>query len=82
MRQFVMDEKTTCLSQLKKGMTVRVISVSGGRSCRQKLCDLGIVPGEELKIIQGEEGHPFLVEVNGCKVGIGFGMAEQVRVCQ
>ena len=81
MQSFMIDKKITSLSQLKEGMTVRVVSVFGGRACRQKLCDLGIIPGEELKILQGGKNHPFLIEVNGSKVGIGFGMTEKVRVC-
>jgi Fe2+ transport system protein FeoA len=47
---------------------------------RSRLTDLGIVPGEELKIIRGNRNSPFVVQVRGGKVMLGRGMLEKIEV--
>lgn len=76
--QSQMDADT--LNNSPRGFSVRVVAVSGGRMARQKLTDLGIIPGEKLKIIRNDGSGPVLVALYDSKVAVGSGLAQKVRV--
>jgi ferrous iron transport protein A len=71
---------TNTLDKSPRGSSVRVVAVSGGRMARQKLTDLGIIPGEKLKIIRNDGSGPVLIGLYDSKVAVGFGLAQKVRV--
>ena len=49
--------------------------------CRQCLAEMGVYPGETLKIIRSAPfAGPILVEANGCRFILGRGMAAKVIV--
>jgi len=68
------------LDKATRGSSVRVVAVSGGRMARQKLTDLGIIPGEKLKIVRNDGSGPVLVGLYDSKVVVGSGLAQKVRV--
>ncbi|MCK4542855.1 MAG: ferrous iron transport protein A [Spirochaetales bacterium] len=70
----------TILAACSINSRCRVVSILGGREMRSRLTDLGIVPGEELKIIRGNRNSPFVVQVRGGKVMLGRGMLEKIEV--
>lgn len=72
--------ESTTLDRLSPGSTARIIALSGGRQCRQKLFDLGFVPGQEVKVMRQEETGPLLVSHAGRSTAIGRGLAQKVVV--
>jgi ferrous iron transport protein A len=69
------------LDKVPLGKTVRILRVEGGLRCRQCLADLGVHPGEVIKIIRSAPfAGPILAEVNGAKFMVGRGMATKVIV--
>lgn len=68
------------LDKSPRGSFVRIVAISGGRMARQKLTDLGIIPGEKLKIIRNDGSGPVLVALYDSKVAVGSGLAQKVRV--
>ena len=78
-RQLVGNEFLT-LGSIKPGALVRVIKIEEGRVFRQRLLNLGIVPGVEIRTIRGGGGNPMVLEVQGAKVVLGAGMASRVYV--
>jgi len=58
----------------------KILNISQGRMIRQRLLNLGIVPGEEVSIIRGGGNHPLVLEIRGTKVALGAGMAAKVTV--
>ncbi len=64
------------------GSEVRVLHVSGGPEARRKLLDMGILPGESLRIMRNDSDGPLLVQIHGGSVMIGRGLAEKIRVLQ
>jgi len=69
------------LDRIPTGKTVRILRIEGGLRCRQCLGDLGVYPGETIKIIRSAPfAGPILAEVNGTKFMLGRGMATKVVV--
>ncbi|WP_457677778.1 FeoA family protein [Thermovibrio sp.] len=67
------------LFEAKEGREVKVIEIEGGHGIKNRLAAIGIFPGATLKVLKAPPG-PVIVEVSGCKVAIGQGMAKRVRV--
>ncbi len=61
----------------KKGVVQKVDGVSGAKD---RLLQLGIVPGVPVKMLQGDACGPILVEVLCTKVMIGQGLANKVHI--
>jgi Fe2+ transport system protein FeoA len=68
------------LATRKPGESVVIRAIAQGRTLRQRLLNLGIVPGETVQIIRGGGRNPMVLEIRGTKVVIGAGMAEKVLV--
>ncbi len=70
-----------CLTECPNGAEVKVVSVNAGRGAKQRLADLGIVPGVKIKktrsaILRG----PVEVIVRGSNIVLGRGLAAKVMV--
>jgi len=58
---------------------VKLVSIKGGRSITQRLVELGLTPGTNLKVIQ-DSGGPLIINVRRSKIALGRGMAEKLFV--
>jgi Fe2+ transport system protein FeoA len=57
------------------------VEVVAGHRLRQRLADLGIVPGTELNVVRPHaSGGPLVVEVRGSRLALGQGMAHGILV--
>ncbi len=77
------DTSLTSLVYLKPGVTAQVISFSGGRRARMRIMQLGINPGDKIKILSiGPFGGAIYIEnlSNGTRVAIGRGIAAKIIV--
>ena len=70
------------LSEIAPGKEVVIRSFRGGRGMRQRLLDLGIVPGESVKVIRGGRGLPHVLMVKTSKIMLGQGIARHIMVSQ
>ncbi len=67
------------LSLARPGEIVSVESIAGGYGLQRKLSELGLYPGEVIRVVSSDRG-PVVVEVKGSRVGIGYGMAKRIMV--
>ncbi len=77
------DTSLTSLVYLRPGMTARVVSFAGGRRARMRIMQLGINPGDVVKVLSvGPFGGAIYVEnvTNGTRVAIGRGIASKIIV--
>ena len=77
------DTSLTSLVYIKPGTRARVVSFSGGRNARMRIMQLGINPGDEIKVLSaGPFGGAIYVEnlTNGTRVAIGRGIAAKIIV--
>jgi ferrous iron transport protein A len=68
------------LSIFKPKSVARVLSILGGQHARQKMMDLGIIPGAEVEVLQGSSGSPFLLRVGSSRIMLGWGMVQKILV--
>jgi len=68
------------LSGVEPGKEVTLIGIDGGRGIRSRLYSMGLVPGERLRVLNGNNNGPILIGLKGCSLAIGRGMARKMMV--
>ena len=68
------------LPMTANGDRVWVVEIKGGRRMVRRLTDLGIVQGSEITVVNRTESGSVIVGLQGCRIGIGAGMAHRVMV--
>lgn len=69
------------LDQVQEGKKVKVIELKGGRSVRQRLAEMGVYPGDIVRIVRSSVfGGPLLIDIRGNEVAIGRGVAQKIEV--
>ncbi len=68
------------LSMASAGEEVRLVGIRGGWGIRRRLADMGLTPGETLRIVQAGSSGPLLVAVRGSRLALGRGMAHKIMV--
>jgi DtxR family Mn-dependent transcriptional regulator len=69
------------ISQLKDGEHGRVVFIRGGHKVLQRLCDMGLTPGTEVKVVKSAPFHgPLEILVRGSRLALGRGMTEIIFV--
>lgn len=68
------------ITEVRDGKKVVISRIEGGRKMRQKLIDMGIIPGVPVTIIRQTKGRPLLLSVMGRQLMIGYSMAKKVHV--
>jgi len=69
------------ITLLKPGAKGKVIFISGGKGASQRLVDLGMTPGETIRVDSNSSfGGPVRLCVRGCCIAVGRGLAEKIFV--
>jgi ferrous iron transport protein A len=69
------------LTQIDEGTNGTIVAIRGERNARQQLRELGLFPGDSVRVIRRAAfGGPLLVECRGTQIAIGLAIAEQVEV--
>lgn len=72
-----------CLTECNTGTNLEVVAVNAGRRAKQRLANLGIVPGVGIiKERSAVFGGPVEISVKGSKIVLGRGLAAKVMVSQ
>jgi len=72
---------TKRLSDIAKERSVEIKGIEGGLGIRQRLCELGLHPGERVTIEKtGILGGPFMLKVGDHHIAIGRGLARKIIV--
>lgn len=60
-----------------------ITGISGGKGLEHKLRQLGLVPGDCVRILRHAPlGGPLLVEVGGRSIAVGQGIAARIQVVE
>lgn len=71
----------TSLESLSPGQVGRVVAIHGGHGLALRLRRLGLRPGALVRAVaQGPWRGPVLLEVDGCRVALGRGIARRILV--
>ena len=68
------------LCELANGKHGVVVGIEAGCSAREKLFELGLIPGVPVKMLQQGSMGPILLEVLGSRVMLGQGLARKVTI--
>jgi ferrous iron transport protein A len=69
------------LVRCRSGQQVEIISIRGGRIMKQRLHDLGLIPGSHFCLIRNDFPGPIiLADPDGERVVVGKGMARHILV--
>jgi ferrous iron transport protein A len=72
---------TIPLDQVEENKKARVIDIQGGWGIKRRLEQMGIHPGDEVKVVRyGALQGPILIEIHGFQVALGRGIASHVIV--
>ena len=59
---------------------IKIISIEGGRGLKDKLTEMGLVPGEVVRKKEHLKNGPVILEVKGTRLAIGRAMADKITV--
>ena len=69
------------LSEISSGGHAKVQGIEGGLNIRQRLCELGVYPGESVLVEKtGILGGPLMLKVGDHHIAIGKGLAQKILV--
>lgn len=69
------------LVDLVEGRNAKIVLIGGGRNARQQLRELGLSPGDTVRVIRHAAlGGPLLIECRGAQIALGRGIADKVVV--
>lgn len=68
------------LSAVKPGETVLVKNIVAGKGLRRRLLAMGIIPGQQVRVLLNDRSGPVVVSVKGVRVMLGRGMAGKIMV--
>jgi len=67
------------LNQIKEGQTIKVIRIEAGQGVSARLNNMGIMPGEKLRVIKNSQGQIIIAKDNA-RFALGRGMAHKIFV--
>lgn len=68
------------LSNVKPGESVTVTAINGNSGLSKHLVNMGLVPGNTIKVISGSKNFPFIIDFSGTKIGITWDIACKIMV--
>lgn len=68
------------LNMLENGRSGVVVRIHGGHSRRNRLLQLGIVPGVPVSVVRNGHRGPLVLDVLGSRIVLGSGIASAVEV--
>ena len=68
------------LTNAKTNINLIFTSLEGGHGAMQRLTDMGLIPGERLKVLHNSGHGPVTVLIKGAKVALGHGLAVKIIV--
>ncbi len=68
------------LTFVNPGEKFKIINIYGGRGIMRRLFEMGIGPDSICKVISNPGRGPIVIEKDGMRIGIGYGMAKRIFV--
>ena len=62
------------------GEEVQVVNIKAGWGLNRRLADMGLTPGVSISIINSQQPGPVLINLRGCRLALGRGVAQKIMV--
>ncbi len=66
------------LTESLQNDTVKILQIKGGFGFRQRMSELGIMPGNTVKIIKNDHIGPLIIMVKNSRIALGRGMCRRI----
>ena len=66
------------LGLLNEGDKAEITYTKGGRGVTLRVNELGFYPGSHIRMIRNIKAGPVIVELKGCRIAIGRGIAMKI----
>jgi Fe2+ transport system protein FeoA len=73
-------ENGFALRLAKAGDQVRIVALSGGKGCQDRLAGMGLRIGGEVQVLRNDKGKKLLLGYQGNRLFLGGGMAHKIKV--
>ena len=68
------------LVMANSGKLLTVIGINAGRGLQRRLTDMGLTPGVQIRVMNGQYAGPVLIDLRGSRLGLGRGVAQKILV--
>ena len=68
------------LAMASPGKLLTVIGINAGWGLQRRLTDMGLTPGVQIRIMNGQYASPVLIDLRGSRLGLGRGVAQKILV--
>jgi len=68
------------LVMASSGKLLTVIGINAGWGLQRRLTDMGLTPGVQIRVMNGQYAGPVLIELRGSRLGLGRGVAQKILV--
>ncbi len=76
-----MEHQDISLMQLSSNKKAKITMIHGGHGLQHRLNSMGIRSGKEIKVVSKQPFQgPITVEICGCQMTLGRGMAQKIMV--
>jgi len=62
------------------GKLLTVIGINAGWGLQRRLTDMGLTPGVQIRVMNGQCAGPVLIDLRGSRLGLGRGVAQKIMV--
>jgi Fe2+ transport system protein FeoA len=68
------------LALAKLGQQYKIVGIDGGCEVRTRLASMGILPGQEIRVLKPGNSGPTMISVKGSRVALGRGVSCKILV--
>ena len=68
------------LAMASPGRLLTVIGINVGWGLQRRLADMGLIPGVQIRVMNGQCAGPVLIDLRGSRLGLGRGVAQKILV--
>ncbi len=68
------------LAMASHGKLLTVIGINAGWGLQRRLTDMGLTPGVQIRVMNGQCAGPVLIDLRGSRLGLGRGVAQKILV--
>jgi ferrous iron transport protein A len=68
------------IAKARENIDLIFVTVQGGRGAMQRLADMGLVPGQRIRVLNNSGFGPVTILLKGARIALGYGLARKIIV--
>ena len=75
-----MPNRVMPLAMASSDKLLTVIGINAGWGLQRRLTDMGLTPGVQIRVMNGQCAGSVLIDLRGSRLGLGRGVAQKILV--